>query len=49
MLTVANAGSAVGPLNKIDHLARRHKRLMQVPVLSAREIEIDSKTCATVS
>ena len=40
VLAVANAGSCVGPQNKIGHLAHRHRRLMQVPVLSACGIEI---------
>ena len=48
MLAVANAGSSVGPQNKIGHSARYHKRLMQLPVLSAHDMEIDSKTCSTV-
>ena len=47
VLTVANTSSCVGPQNEIsdpDH----HRQLKQVPVLSARGIEIGSKTCIIV-
>ena len=44
----ANADSFVGLQNKIDFAARRHRRLMQVPVLSARRIEIGSEACVIV-
>ena len=45
MLAAAHAGPCTGPQNKIGHSAPRHRRLMQVPVLSARGIEIGSKAC----
>ena len=48
MLTLANTSSSVGLQNRIGHPAHRHRRLMQVPVLSARGIEMGSKTCAVV-
>ena len=38
LLAVANAGSWLGPQNKIGHLAHRHRQLMQVSVLNARGI-----------
>ena len=44
MLAVANAGSCVGPQNKIGHPAHRYKQLMQVPVLSV----CSSQTCVFV-
>ena len=44
MLAVANISSCVGPQNKIVHPAHRHRQLMQVPVLSACEILVRSKT-----
>ena len=39
---MASTGSAVGPQNEIDHPAHRSRRLMQVPVLSTRGIQIGS-------
>ena len=45
VLAVASAVSCVGQQNKIGHPARCHRRLMQVPVLSAHGIEIGSKMC----
>ena len=48
MSATADADSFVGLQNKIDFAARRHKRLMQVPVLSARRIEIGCKACVIV-
>ena len=48
MLAVANTGSSVGTQNKIGHPAHCYGLLMQVPVLTARGIQLDSKTCVTV-
>ena len=47
-MAVANTGSHVDPQNKIGHPAHRDRQLMQVPVFSAREICMGSKTCVTV-
>ena len=38
VLAMANAGSCVGPQNKIGHPARCYRRLLQVLLLSARRI-----------
>ena len=38
VLAVADTGSCVGPLNKVSHLPHRYRQLMQVLILSAREI-----------
>ena len=38
LLAVANAGSCVGPQNKIGHPAQLYGQLMLVPVLSTRGI-----------
>ena len=46
VLAVAGAGSRLDPQDEIGHPAHRHRRLMQVPVLSASGIEIVSKACA---
>ena len=46
MLAVATTGCCMGP--RLGHPAH-HREFMQVPVLSARGIEIDSKTCVIVS
>ena len=49
VLAVASTGSRVGPQNKFDHPAQRYRQLLiQVPVLSARGIQIGSKTCFIV-
>ena len=48
MMMMMNSGSCVGPQNKMGHPAHRHRHLMQIPVLSARGIQISSKTCVTV-
>ena len=48
MLAVANAGSCVGPQNKIGHPAYRYRQLMEVPVLSSRGIYRGSKTRVVV-
>ena len=48
LLAEANAGSSVGPQNRIGHPAHRYRRLMQVPVLCAHGIEMGSKTRAIV-
>ena len=48
MLAVANKGSCVGPRNKIGHPAHHYRQLMQVPVLSARGIQLGCKTRAIV-
>lgn len=48
-LRMANTGSRVGPGNKIGHHARRHKRLLQVSVLSASVTKIGCCTCYGVS
>ena len=42
---LANAVSCLGPQNKICHLAHRYRRLVLVPLFSARGIEIGSKPC----
>ena len=47
-LAVANTGSWGGPQNQIGHPAHRYRKLMHVPVSSARGIWMGSKTCATV-
>ena len=38
VLAVATAGTCVDPQNKVGHLAHRHRRLMLVPMSSARGI-----------
>ena len=48
LLAVANTCSCVGQQNKTGHPAYRYRQLMQVPVLSARGIEIGYKTCVIV-
>ena len=48
MSSAANADSFVGLQNEIGFPARRHKRLMQVPVLSARRIYVGSEACVIV-
>ena len=49
MLALANAGSCVGPQNKIGQRARRQSQSIDaVAVLSSRKIQIGSKTCVTV-
>ena len=48
MLADANNSSRVGPQNKLGHPARRYTQLTQIPVLSARGIEIGSKAYVTV-
>ena len=49
VFAVANTCSCVGPQNKIVHLVYRYRQLMQVPVLSARRIQIGSKTFYFIS
>ena len=48
MLAVVNAGSCVGPQNKMGQPARRYTQLIQVPVLGFRGIKMGSKTRAIV-
>ena len=44
----ANTRSCVGPQNEISHPDQHYRQLMQVPVLSARGIQIGSKICVIV-
>ena len=48
LLIVANTGFCVYPQNKTGHPAHYYRQWRQVPVLSARGIQIYSKTCILV-
>ena len=48
LLAEANAGSSVGPQNRIGHPAHRYRQSMQVPVLCACGIKIGCQEFMTI-